>query len=236
MKTKTCLNCSASFTPKRTDAAFCSAKCRSAHNYQKKHRNNPVASLENHKEEAQNTETNIILKGELDSNFLIDKVANCENTIERINQQIIDIESIQAAYNSEISELKNKISAIESGDKAKLLKRRNLSDLALYNKFLNREYLSEKKKGNKFAHIRLKSEFAITSSNNPQIKIEIETYRNNLKSLVDNFDNDINLKKQRIESLKSTIDQHDLKIKELRNQLRFYEARILKYETMLLSV
>ena len=236
MKTKTCLNCSASFTPKRSDAAFCSAKCRSAHNYQKKHRNTPNSSIENHKEEPPNTDSNIILKGELDSKFLIDKVTDCENQIERINQQIICIESIQAEHNSKISDLKNKISTIESGDKAKLLKRSNLSDLALYNNFLNREYISEMKKGNKYAHTRLKSEFSITNSNNPMIKIEIETYRNNIKSLVDNFDNDINNKKQQIEALRSKIDLHDLKIKELRNQLRFYEARILKYETMLLSV
>ncbi|MCU4177633.1 hypothetical protein [Carboxylicivirga sp. N1Y90] len=128
------------------------------------------------------------------------------------------------------------ILTFETGEKAKLLKRNNLSDLALYNNYLNSAYLTEKKKGNEFAHNRLKSESDLNNVYNPNLRIAIENYRSNIVSAINKHDLEIANLQQQIVTVKTNIDQNCAKIKEMQNQLRFYEARVLKYEALLLSV
>jgi len=74
--------------------------------------------------------------------------------MELINSEIAQFETFQTDLYAQIPNLEMEILAIETGDKAKLLKRSNLSDLALYNNYLNSAYLTEKKKGNESAHNR----------------------------------------------------------------------------------
>ena len=137
---------------------------------------------------------------------------------------------------SQITNLLSQILAIESGDKAKLLKRYNLSDLTLYNNYLNSAFLTEKKNGNNFANSRLKSESDLENKFNPILRVEIEDYRNNIGSAIDKHDLEIANNQHQIDTAKSEIDKNCAKIKELQSQLRFYEARVFKYETILLSV
>jgi len=62
MDKKTCLNCSSSFTPKRSDAICCSDKYRSTYNYQKKQRKNATFDLPTIDENAQIPENEIVIK------------------------------------------------------------------------------------------------------------------------------------------------------------------------------
>ncbi|MCU4177635.1 hypothetical protein [Carboxylicivirga sp. N1Y90] len=236
MNTKTCLNCSASFTPKRSDAICCSDKCRAAYNYQKKQRKNSKSNLPTIAENAQNQEKEIVIKGDIDTTFLISKAKECETKMELINSEIAQIETLKTEYSAQILKFQKEILTIETGDKAKLVKRHNLSDLALYNNYLNSAYLTEKKKGNEFAHNRLKSESDLTNAYSPNMRISVENYRSNIISAINKHDLEITNFQQQIVTVKTNIDQYCAKIKELQSQLRFYEARVLKYETLLLSV
>jgi len=236
MTTKTCLNCSASFTPKRSDAICCSNKCRAAYNYQKKQRKNTPLDLPTIGENAQNPEKEIVIKGEIDISYLISKTNECEAKMELITKEIARLETLQTKFSAQISLLEKEILAIETGDKAKLIKRHNLSDLALYNNYLNNAYLTEKKKGNEFAHNRLKSDSDLNSAYNPNLRITVENYRNNIVSSIKKHDLEITNMQHQITSIRNDNDQNCAKIKELQNRLRFYESRVLKYETMLLSV
>jgi len=109
-------------------------------------------------ENEQIPEKEIVIKGEIDTTFLIYKTRECEAKMALITKEIAQLETLQTEYFAQISLLEKGILAIETGDKVKLLKRNNLSDLALYNNYLNSAYLTEKKKGNDFAHNRLKLE------------------------------------------------------------------------------
>ena len=236
MITKTCLNCGESFIPKRSDAICCSDKCRSAYNYKKKQHKANDLLVANTAAEVQNTEKDVIIKGEIGTKFLIDKTKECETKMELINDQIALFETSKAKLYAQISDLNAQILSIENGDKTKLLRISTLSDLTLYNTFLNEVYLAEKKKGNEFAYTRLKSESDLNSLSNPKYRIAIENYRKKVAFLIKNQDLKIATIEQRIAAFTNEIDQHSAKIKELQNQLRFYESRVLKFETMLLSV
>lgn len=236
MNTKTCYNCGDSFTPKRSDAICCSDKCRAAYNYQKKQRKNAPLDLPTIGKNAQIPEKEIVIKGEIDTTFLISKANECETKMELITKEIAQLETLQTKYSAQISDLDKEILVIETGDKAKLIQRNNLTDLALYNNYLNSAYLTEKKKGNEFAHNRLKSESDLTSKFNPTLRLAIENYRSNISSTINRHDLEIANLKQQSSTTKDNIDQNCAKIKELQNQLRFYEARVLKYEALLLSV
>jgi len=236
MNTKTCLYCGETFTPKRADALCCSSKCRSAFNYKKKQRKNDNLNLPTIGDEAQILEKGIVVKGEVDTTFLIKKTNECETKMEVINTEIAQLETSQINLSAHTKDLLSQILTIESGDKAKLLKRYNLSDLTLYNNYLNGAFLSEKKNGNNFANNRLKSESDLENKFNPMLRVEIEDYRNNIGSAIDKHDLEIANNQHQIDTAKSEIDKNCAKIKELQNQLRFYEARVLKYETILLSV
>lgn len=236
MNEKTCLNCGNTFTPKRSDALCCSANCRSTLNYKKKQRKNSNIHAPTISEEAQDWAKDVIVKGELDTKFLIDKTKECETKIERINDEINQIEILQKALYTQIPELEKQILTIEIGNKAELLKRKNLSDVTLYNNYLNSAYLNEKKKVDSFAQIRLKSESDIENKHNPYLRVEIESYRSKIDTLINKDDLEIASFQRKIESVNKSISQNSEKIKDLKFQLRFYEARILRYENMLLSV
>ena len=82
----------------------------------------------------------------------------------------------------------------------------------------------------------MKSESDLTSKFYPTLRLAIENYRSNITSILKKHYLEIENKQHQIEVLKNNINQNCAKIKELQNQLRFYEARVLKYEAMLLSV
>lgn len=236
MNQKTCLNCAESFTPKRSDAVCCSDKCRAAYNYQKKQRKNNNSSLLKTDIKAQTLENDVVIKGVLDTQYLIAKCNECEAKIDDINTDLQQLESSKSELSAQILVIEEEILSVESGDKARLMKLDSLSDLALYNNYLNSAYLAEKKKGNEFAHNRLKSESDLMGKYNPMLRIEVDNYRSRINSAIKKHDLEIANKHLLITSLQNQIIEISAKIKELQNQLRFYEARVLKYEALLLSV
>lgn len=236
MNTKTCLNCGESFTSKRSDAICCSNNCRSNYNYKKAQRKKSNLSLPTASGDPQVQENNVVIKGELDIQFLLTKHKECESKIELILEDMVQVENLKIELTTQKSELEKQIVTIEAGEKAKLVKLYNLSDLTLYNNYLNRAYLDEHKKGNEFAHTRLKSESELKSTYNPTLRISIENYRSNIATAINKHDLETARLKHNITTIESNLIQYNEKIKELQNQLRFYEARILKYEALLLTV
>ncbi len=236
MNNKTCLNCGESFTPKRSDAVCCSDKCRSAYNYKKKQRKNGIMDLPQIDNIAQQQENDVIIEGVLDTQYLIAKCKECETKLEAINTNIEQLEANKSDLSAQILVVEEELLSIESGDKAKLMKIMSLSDLVLYNNYLNSAYLSEKKKGNEFAYNRLKSELDLANKFNPTLRVEIDNYRNRIKDAIQKHDLEIANKQLLITAFQNQIEDICARIKELQNQLRFYEARVLKYEALLLSV
>jgi predicted nucleic acid-binding Zn ribbon protein len=233
---KTCLNCGDSFAPKRSDAICCSDKCRSAFNYKKKQRKDSKVSLLTNEGNVQLRENDVVIEGVLDTQYLIAKCNECETKLEAINTNIEQLEVNKSELSAQILVVEEEVLSIESGDKAILMKLMSLSDLVLYNNYLNSAYLTEKKKGNEFAYNRLKSELDLANKFNPTLRVEIDDYRNRIKDAIQKHDLEIANKQLLITSIQNQILEISAKIKELQNQLRFNEARVLKYESLLLSV
>jgi len=121
----------------------------------------------------------------------------------------------------------------EMGDKLKLQKQAEMSDYALYNNFLNVTYQAAKKKGDQFAKNRLVSEEHLQSKFNHELKFEIQNYRSALCAKLEKFTWELRTMQDQLDALKIKLEENNLKRSELHNKLRFYEARILKYESLI---
>ncbi len=233
MNTKVCPECGTTFEAKRSDAICCSDKCRSAFNYKRKERKKEILQTYSNSELNNNCKTGVELSGKLELNSLAGRIDIFEKHILRISDEIKSIENKSDLHIQQKKALKEQIVELEMGDKLKLKQRSEMSDYALYNNYLNKAYQAAKQKGDQFAKTRLITESDIQNKFNHELKLEIQNYRNSLNTKLEKLNLELKFVQDQFDDLMNIQEQNNTRISELHNELRFYEARILKYESLL---
>ena len=231
---KICLNCGNTFEPKRSDAKFCSTKCKSAYTYDKKKKDKAPNDVLIQKE-ALNSSNNHepIIKGEVHVQKIIDLIARTDEKIEKTAQVIEKKEKEEAEMLVQIKRLEDQVIEIKQTKLLVISKRLNQSDFMLYNNFLNRKYIEKKKTDNAFAKNEILSTEDLKRSYNDKIRLEIANYRHNLQYQLEEVNYEIELLVNQMALLKTELEKLQLTLKENRDNLRFYQSRILKYESLL---
>ncbi|MFW5888002.1 MAG: hypothetical protein ACOCUH_04320 [Bacteriovoracia bacterium] len=233
MNTKICPECGITFEAKRSDATCCSDKCRSAFNYKRKERRKQNLQIPLQNDLGDNFQNEAELNGKLEMNHLIGKIESFENHVLRIQDEIKTFEGKNENLNQQMTALNQQIVMLEAGEKLKLKKRAEMTDYALYNNYLNVAYQKAKKNGDQFAKTRLVTEEVVQSRFNCELKLEIQNYRSGLSAKLEKLNLELQVVQDQFDGVKNMQEQYIQKIKELHNELRFYEARILKYESLL---
>ncbi len=233
MKTKVCPECGTTFEAKRTDAICCSNKCRSTFNYKRKERNKQPLQNSTSLDATNIAQNEIEMTGELELKQVVGKIESFEKQILRIHDDIRTTETEGANLSTQMADAKQQMITFEIGAKLLLKQRTEMSDYALYNNFLNVAYQTAKQKGDQFAKTRLVTEADIQSKFNHELKLEILNYRSTLSTKLEKLNGELSILQGQFEALNYKQEHINLKLSELYNQMRFYEARIFKYESLL---
>jgi len=233
MNTKVCVECGKTFKAKRSDATCCSDKCRSSFNYKRKVRKNHKMQFDSNSDILNTSEMEIELSGKLELTHLNERVGSFEKHILGIKDEIRKHESKSDDLNHHMVTLKQQIVTMEMGDMLQLKKRAEMSDFALFNNYLNTDYQTAKQNGDKYAKSRLKTKDDVESKFNHELKLQILNYRSKLSAKLEKLNWELQGLQEHIDSLKFEQEQHIAKTTELVHEMRFYEARILKYESLL---
>lgn len=233
MNTKVCPECGKTFEAKRSDAVCCSGKCRSTFNNKRKERQKQDLSVSLFRDIDDSSQNELEVSGSIDIKHLIEKIGSFEKHISRINEEIQLTDAKGENLNKEMTDLKQQMAALEMGEKLKLKNQTALTDYALYNNYLNVAYRTAKQKGDQFAKTRLVTVDDIQSKFNHEMKLEIQNYRSVLDAKLEKLDWELRLVQDQCDALIIKREQNNSKMAELHNELRFYEARILKYESLL---
>ena len=108
-----------------------------------------------------------------------------------------------------------------------------MSDFHIYNNYLNDDYLKAKKSNDKFAKNALKTEDEIQRFGNNEIRLKIGNYRYKLSLTAEAVEKKIDAIEQEIEIKQSLVSNNSEKIKWLIADIKFYQSRILKYDSLL---
>ncbi|MBR8534675.1 hypothetical protein KDU71_03820 [Carboxylicivirga sediminis] len=230
---KICHNCGKEFTPKRSDAICCSSKCRSALNYQKKQRLKQSTASINTINENDSSLDNLKVKGSLEVGYLIDKITRLESEINTIHQRINENIERKNGLMANSNLLLKEISRVKVTELYKVENLLSMSDVDLYNTFINKPYLEELRKGNEFAHNRLKTTADIDSKYNPTHKMLVSKFRLRQKQKLTEISSKVEQLEHEIAQNTQSIDDIHASSDELKLQLRFYENRIIKFESLL---
>ena len=233
MNNKVCPECGKTFVAKRSDAICCSDKCRSSFNYKRKERKKQGFQTTSESSSISNSQNPVELSGKLELNHLTEKISVFEKQILRISDEIKALQNNNEILVQQKEGLKEQIVMMEIGEKLKLKKRSEMTDYALFNNYLNIPYQTAKKKGDKFAKTRLKTEEDIQNKFNHELKLEIQNFRSAISAKLEKLNWEYQLVQYQFDVLINTHEQNNQRITKLHEELRFYEARILKYESLL---
>lgn len=230
MKTKICQNCGAEFEIKRSNAKFCSDKCKNDANYS----NRKQVKEKTQSTVLNNSTANLKLIGDVDFKNILKITERLENEIERINSVKTIFENEIITLDNSILDLLEKINKINQNQIPKLYDCLNLSDLDFYNHILNKAHKEALNKSDINAHEKLLKLFDYNSSNegykyqNPvsKTRLDFKLKINNLRFDVENLHNEI-------DKLNKSYSINQSKIKELLKDIRFYQLRIQNYEALL---
>ncbi|WP_010662694.1 DUF2256 domain-containing protein [Marinilabilia salmonicolor] len=237
MNAKICLICGKEFTPKRSDASYCSEKCRAKANYKKR-----VAAKEK-TESYENIEPFTMvpeiqsppLKGELSMDSMLGFIEKSENEIKRLTDEINELKSQNNMLANDIFTLKEQVKTTGEINIKKIELVLELTDSQIFNNYLNTEYLTAKKMDKANPEKLLKTDWEITGYSGESFRQRINNYRMRLKNEIlklegqaDNIQNQIRKTETLIVSNKETIQENI-------QQVRFYQSRILRYEGLLVG-
>ncbi len=234
MVEKVCQYCGKTFEPKRSDAKFCSTQCKSSYAYDKKKRLNAPNEIKFNNmtlNDSDNVET--IIKGEVHVQKIIELLEKADEKIEKTAEVIERLEIDRTEKLFQIEKVENQIVEIKQTKLLALSKRLNQSDFMLYNNFLNRKYIEKQKAGHEFADNEILSAEDLKRSYNDKIRLEIANYKHKLQYKVEEVNYEIELLINELAHLKTELEETQSAIKDQKDNLRFYQSRILKYESLL---
>lgn len=237
MNTKTCLYCGKTYEAKRSDAVFCSESCRTKSNYQKrKKQNNFTDTLSNavpSVRDEDEPDCEIKVTGSVSFESLKENIEKYEQEYKQLISKTNHLLHENFSLIGQINQLEKQISAIQTSQIEKLTLTRQLSDVELYNTYLNKPYMEAKQAGEKYLKHKLITETEMRFHSNNEIRIQIGKFRFNIETKVLSHQSDIESLKHQIRGLQSVIDLNKEQLKVLTNQVRFCQNRIIKYEALL---
>ncbi len=238
---KHCLLCASEFEAKRSDAQYCSEKCRAKANYQMRKRkddftvssDNGLDNLTNNLTDKRVEDAQISIKGTISVDDILQIIKKCEHQLEQLHAAKSAINAQNQHNIEEINELKAQILDIDVKMMSKLRFMLQQTDTNLYNQFLNGEYLSAKKQNDKFAKNKLLSEDVLSFPSNANIRAIIAEYRSKLNNQMIVYNAQVTTIKQAIENMESSIKRNNDQLKEVQQQIVFYQTRILRLERII---
>ncbi|MBR8535122.1 hypothetical protein KDU71_06100 [Carboxylicivirga sediminis] len=177
----------------------------------------------------------ILIEGTISVDDILEIIKKCEHQLEQLHSATSTINAQNQHKIEEINELKAQILDIDVKRMGKLRFMLQQTDTNLYNQFLNGEYLSAKKQNDKFAKTKLLSEDVLSFPSNANIRALIAEYRSKLNNQIIVYDGQVNTIKQAIENMELSIKRNNDKLKEIQQQIAFYQTRILRLERVLVS-
>lgn len=239
--TKTCQLCASEFEAKRSDAAYCSEKCRAKSNYQiRKRKDNITTSTDNYEDNSPisltdksvKTKKNHI-KGSINIEELLQIVGNCENKLEQLNATKSAFSAQNTTLNGQILDLQHKYDEIMKDKVVKLKLVISKPDSIIYNRYLNSEYISAEKAGNSFAKSKLLTEKDLQEKLNYHLLHKVKNYKLKIENQMITLQTEANHINAEIINLSAQIDNHKNSIDDFAQQTRFYQNRIIRFEQLL---
>ncbi len=200
MSLRKCMKCGEFFESKRSDAQYCSKKCRNSANYQ--HRN----------PQKFNDSADKSLNKERPLTYSIKDIQLLRTKIMNVEQELADLIENRETLAKQVMKLKN-------GDFIKLQNRLKLSDSALYNGFLNKRYLERKNAGDSFADFSIVSANDLEKPSFKQCRLDVDKYRSNLQAKLDRLSFDVLDVEQQISFINERIELKKLKVTDLYGEL-----------------
>jgi len=238
---KQCILCSSVFEAKRVDANYCSEKCRAKANYEiRKKKASGEFSPSNSTDNSPITQPEKSVKpckGEVDG---VIKIAEIRQLIENSERAITDLcasnntaKAQKSSLLAQKTQLNTQIIELEEVKIKKLEAMLRLSDIDLYNTYLNGDYQEAIKSNKPFPEFKLitANKLSLESSNGilfqikkHQLKVENQILAHNSETSA--LKNSICQLVQEEKDLMDTINENNASI-------RFYQTRIIRLEQLL---
>lgn len=230
---KACYQCGKTFESQRSDAQYCSEKCRAKANYEKK-RKKEDGNLSSETITGTATPENArIVLDNMDYKDLKATLSKIEKVLDGRNEQMAQLEHENHQLQNDILLLNQQILSIRDGKLTAIMKQLELPDFYIYNNFLNEDYLKAKSKGEQYARNHLKSEEDLQRIGNNELRLKIGNYRYKLTLTAESIETKIKALAAEIATKQNTLSSNIYKIKGLLADTRFYQSRILKYDSLL---
>ncbi|MCT4643865.1 MAG: hypothetical protein N4A74_02680 [Carboxylicivirga sp.] len=238
---KQCILCSTEFEAKRTDANYCSEKCRSKANYKIRKKKasgeySPVNLPDNppHSTPIRGAKNNKIeVNGTLKADNLCQMITNTERTIANICAENTAIKAQITKLSAQKSLFCSQIIEIKEVKTKKLEVIMQLSDTDLYNTYLNGEYQEAVKKNNSLADFKLITTHKLSLESSSNLVFKINQYRLKVKNLIIAHNSEISKLNQQILDTESSIKDLNKSIDENNASIRFNQTRIMRLEQLL---
>lgn len=239
---KTCLLCAKTFEAKRSDAFFCSNECKNKANYEKKRvrlkqieqSQTDVPHQSTYIEKTATVDAQITLKGSLSIYEVRSEIEKAESKITDLDNRKKELNEKNIDLNRQIADINRKIRMIAQLSINLLKRRAELSDEQLYNLHLNKEYKKAKQDGEEYAHNKI-----ITFHNGKtpnKCRLPIEEFRMKLADALERKNEELKSMDEGAEVLIKELSLIQYESKKNDDDVRFQQSRILKYESLLLSV
>jgi hypothetical protein len=230
---KACYQCGKTFESQRSDAQYCSEKCRAKANYEKKRKKEEGSFSFESLTGTANPENARIVLGDMDYKELKATLSKIEKDLDARNEQMAQLEHENRQLQNDILLLNQQILSIRDGKLTAIMKQLELPDFYIYNNFLNEDYLKAKSKGDPYARNHLKSAEDLQRIGNNELRLKIGNYRYKLTLTAESIETKIKAIATEIATKKNTLNNNSEKIKGLLADTRFYQSRVLKYDSLL---
>lgn len=238
---KQCIVCAAEFEAKRSDANYCSEKCRAKANYQIRRKKasgefSPLNSPENSPlinpfERAKNIK--IELNGALNIGDIRQLIADSEHSFLNLCEENTTIKAQIEELSKKKSQICTQIIDLLEVKVKKLETMQQLSDTDLYNNFLNGEYQEAVKDNNSFADFKLITPQKLSLESSGKLLFRINQYRLKIKNLILTHISEVSRLDQQIKDIDIAIKRQNKTIEENQASIRFYQTRIIRLEQLL---
>lgn len=229
---KICLQCGITFVPKKSNGVYCSTKCRNRANYKNKCVEKQAVIVSNSMGQA---------KFELDSN---DK----DTIVKTINKLSLQIDEHILKRTALIADNTNLLIKIEQIETKKISIQRdnitprqailNLSNSEIYNQYLNSYYLDaiKRESNNAWLFFRGEQEFETHYLGDKTPLNMVLNYRQQLETELQTQEENIEVHTSEITQINLRLTNNNNEIKSIKEDLRFLESRLSRYDNSLINV
>jgi chromosome segregation ATPase len=238
---KTCILCATEFDTKRSDANYCSEQCRAKANYQIRKKKNNLSVLPDNStpisphNSPDNSGRNMqkLPKIDLSKDEIMQKIVLCEHEINQINTQKSAILAQNTQLHAQILKINEKINQLNEVKLKGLQLALLQTDVHLYNKYLNSEYKNAVKNGDSFAHTKLKTEEDLNFRSAYDLRHKITALRHKIENKILSYKADAIKLQSELDTCNQQLSEKKDLLKDLNEQLRFIQMRIIRHEQLL---